>query len=334
MRWLAFVLCWGRVIANAEEQNLDSPTGDTSLVLFSWVFGEAHARPVFKFFLRSVAGCGADVVLLGDPLPPDLELPMNVRSVQIGWGSLASSLERLFNGGRPLPAFRAARADKVCDVKPLTALLVPELIQGYKWWGWCDNDVWLGDVAGLLSADLRGSDTDFLSLGPSWGPLSIVRNLPATNGLAARGRNRRVALRVLSSSEYRAFDEWGEPAWGGLGFNLSFSGLLAAAAAAGELRLGRRSLGRAIWDGPCLTSNSTTCGFCSLSLRAGRTRLCAADGSELLLCHFQYGKEQPHQRLLGDAQVRMLLQEQAIASTYARGIFQFPSSCTPRTEIK
>eukprot|EP01062_Namystynia_karyoxenos_P025102 TRINITY_DN19843_c0_g1_i1.p1 TRINITY_DN19843_c0_g1~~TRINITY_DN19843_c0_g1_i1.p1 ORF type:complete len:441 (+),score=99.03 TRINITY_DN19843_c0_g1_i1:78-1325(+) len=235
-----------------------------SVVLISPLFGERAARsPHLPFFTRSAAACGVDVVLAGDPAPPPGVLPHapSVRHFAVTWAELVGRIERALFGGAQLAALRAAKNyGKAIDLKPALCLALPEVCGAYEWWGWVDNDLLLGDVRGMLSADLLGAH-DVLCPNaaehPSHGPLTLLRNSGAVHDLLRRAPLPAVLAPVYNSSEVRYFDEWGAPDWAGgrgLGEAVSLSGLLRAPGAAALRQLAPGAARRALpfaWDHHC-----------------------------------------------------------------------------------
>ena len=133
------------------------PPPPQSLVLFSFVYGAGMYRdPVLRLFLKAVAGCGAQLIMLStlnaSAQADGIELPSNIRERQVSWPYLASQLKSKFFGPSSSSlAFATAHPFKAHDVKPLLPLLFPRWVQGYEWWGWVDWDTWVGDLRRLQS---------------------------------------------------------------------------------------------------------------------------------------------------------------------------------------
>jgi len=282
------------------------------LVLISWVFGSDYMKqPSFSQFLRSAAGCGADVIIAGDAVPKDVPLPANVVNYEISWDEIARALEQHFNDRKPLRGFRnvslGARGARTAELRPLSGLLLADQIRGYEWWGWIDVDMWLGDVTKFLR--LQDADSDFWS--PvlylhdgrkiSLGPFSAVRNVPRMNNLLKQPAYRSMTKTMLEQQVLVNFDEWGEnyDPTTRRRFNQSFSYVLKHANESGSIRisdwLGDKGA-QFGWDGHCCSGEDRNpdCGFCRLDIsKNGRSRILAKDGAELLFCHMQYGKQFP-----------------------------------------
>jgi hypothetical protein len=117
-----------------------SKTPPQKVLLFTYLFGsEAANQPFLRVFVESAAGCGVDVVIVGDTAPP-FSLPSNVRHIKISWRAFARRIsDALFDGVVP-KGLSKAPFYKIIDFKPLFAYLFPEVVDGYDWWGeslWC-----------------------------------------------------------------------------------------------------------------------------------------------------------------------------------------------------
>lgn len=304
--------------------------GLPSMVLFTWIYGDSYFRkPLFKLFLASAAGCGVDVVVLGDAWPPDLLQPDNVRNVTISWDSLVLLLEEKLMDGERLVAMRGLRDfKKVNDIKPLTALLLPHLVQGYDWWGWVDNDLLLGDLRALLLPKLQRSSTDVWSdqvqapedsawaqhfgVCYSHGPFTVLRASSAASTLAAKEHYRDIARQELRYGFPMSFDENG---MGVDNYTQSYSWMLLSASKASVISMTK--LPEEVNHVNDVTCNprhaagpvGADCGYCAfqpepdagLELRSvvdyqsiARTVLQDHTGSNVLYCHMQIGKNLPN----------------------------------------
>lgn len=300
-----------------------------SMVLFTWIYGDSYFRkPLFKLFLASAAGCGVDVVVLGDAWPPDLPRPKNVRNVSISWDSLVLLLEEKLMDGERLVVMRSLRDfKKINDVKPMTALLLPHLVQGYDWWGWVDNDVLLGDLRSLLLPKLQRSSTDVWSdqvqvpeqsawsrkfgVCYSHGPFTVLRTSSAASALAAKEHYLDIVRQELRYGFPISFDE------NGMGINnytQSYSWMLLSASKSFAISMTKLpEKVNQVNDVTCNPKHAVgpigaDCGYCAfqpqpaagLELRSvvdypsiGRTVLQDQTGSNVLYCHMQMGKYLP-----------------------------------------
>lgn len=73
---------------------------------------------------------------------------------------------------------------KLCDLRPAFGQIFEDYLQGYDFWGYCDLDMFVGDMRKFLTADLL-TNADIVS--PLSfrlnGPLTLLRNSPLVNGL-------------------------------------------------------------------------------------------------------------------------------------------------------
>lgn len=273
--------------------------GANDTVLITWIFGQhLYASVSFLLFLRSAAGSGVDLVLLGTKPPPEMLLPTNVRHVSVEWNHVVSKLERAYN--QSFNHLRTSDYYKACDLRVFTALVFPELVVGYTFWGWCDSDLLLGDMAAVMemarvgeAADIFVPPSRYNEKKFSFGPLSVFRNTPVILSLLTSQKNRRIIERTLGSNEFTCFDEWGE--CGGGPYTASFSGLLDAAVASRILRIKILPSLTSEWDRKCKVAKSgellTRCDVCvAYFSEEGKTTLLGSNGKPQPFCHFQYGK--------------------------------------------
>lgn len=100
---------------------------------------------------------------------------------------------------------RKATPYATCDYRPLFGKMFVDKIRDYQWWGWCDLDICVGDLDGLLEPML--DCYDIISGDPKVvaGPFTILRNTQETRTLYERSH---YAL-VLADPAYRNYDESG-----------------------------------------------------------------------------------------------------------------------------
>lgn len=95
--------------------------------------------------------------------------------------------------------------NKICDLKPAYGFLLPEYIENYDFWGYCDIDIILGNIRGFITEsvlkeyDVISVLSEFLS-----GFFAIYRNDPFTNQLFKQSKDYR---EVFSSRKHYCFDE-------------------------------------------------------------------------------------------------------------------------------
>jgi hypothetical protein len=127
---------------------------------------------MFRYWLKSATNNPEiDFHLVGDCLNLS-DIPKNVFTHTLAFHELNNAIgEKL--GGRPLTS-----PYKLCDLKPTYSILFPEIVKGYKIWGFSDLDLVLGDISSLV---------DFKNLPRNWGRvfdfghLSFFPNDPASN---------------------------------------------------------------------------------------------------------------------------------------------------------
>ena len=124
-----------------------------------------------------------DFVIVTDLECPS-PLPANVRLVGIKLDEITDRLSKIV--GAPL---RLERLHIICDYRPFYALLFPELVTGYDYWGYCDMDLIFGDLTPLIEATRLGC-WDFIS---PWhytaGHCSLLRNVERVNRVALNTPN-------------------------------------------------------------------------------------------------------------------------------------------------
>ena len=77
-----------------------------------------------------------------------------------------------------ITGFRGSGFYKVCNLKPLTGRLFPELIgKGTDWWGFCDADIILGDMS-IIKKKLSHFDSISPMNSLAWGPFHAVPKHP------------------------------------------------------------------------------------------------------------------------------------------------------------
>jgi hypothetical protein len=190
--------------------------------------------------------------------PPPGRLPANVFFRNWTLDALYARLSqtvglRLPNGSADLrsdsrtsagPGFLAGRdisGSKVNDLKPMWGeAFSSDLLSGYEWWGYMQDDLLLGDMtadwamasrSSLASADVV---TPYPSPFNSSGVLMLFRNAPHVRTLWRRSAD---AAAVLRDPRYLVFDEW----WGASKDNMA--AVLSRESAAGRVRLRQGGVG-------------------------------------------------------------------------------------------
>jgi hypothetical protein len=128
---------------------------------------------------------------------------VSVRIVPVYWPALRAQIA-VTTGATPP---REIGPRKLCDYRPAFGEIFRHEIADAGWWGWCDLDCVFGDFAAFLTSEVMAAShliSDHAKIVN--GPLTIVRNGPATNTLyRERGR----FLDIFASDEHVAFDELG-----------------------------------------------------------------------------------------------------------------------------
>ena len=113
------------------------------LVVFIVFFGELP--PWLPLTLESMSSNAAvDFVVIGDAAAP-AAVPSNVRFERIGFDEMQVRLSLLMTPGNR-SSVRYNTTYKANDIKPLAAVLYPQLVAGHEWWAWADLDVVFGDL--------------------------------------------------------------------------------------------------------------------------------------------------------------------------------------------
>ena len=130
----------------------------------------------------------------------DTAVPSNVRVVALPLDEIERRVRE-----RISPEFRLRWAYKLCDLKPFYALLFPELVADYEFWGYCDLDLVFGRLDPVLAPG-RLANVDIFTADSSYvtGHFALLRNHPEINGLAARIPG---VLSKLNAPEYCSIDE-------------------------------------------------------------------------------------------------------------------------------
>jgi hypothetical protein len=318
------------------------------ILLTTFIYSDSAVnRKYFRMFVESAKYSGVDLLIVGDPAPP-FRLPHNVRHAQVSWGGLVDRLqEKVFNNTDvSLNKLRAAGPYKVNDIKPLFGFLFPEEVQGYDWWGTCDNDMLLGAVRNLLPPDVL-SKRDVVSGLPdhnAWGPFTLYRNSETVNTLFRLSQT--PLADIFDTDIPMWFDEWGQGAWFPEGdvrlqqaFNSSIGGILENH----YDRLGLEILkdGFAFgYDDKCFIDafdrnnirpkeDAIRCNECNFQ----RGILTAQDPHEhLLLCHFQFSKKYLEKSLEDSERMQEMLEVGIFSASFPEG-FDFIRN-TPEYCIK
>jgi hypothetical protein len=226
-------------VPNAAKQGFDG-----ELCLYSMMFGDkAWQAMVLPDFLESVTGAPVKVVFVGDTPPPRSvgRLPENVEWRELTMDQLSSSLENFFKVEPGTFHVAPVLWRKFgTDYKPLVPIALPELVQGFRWFGWVDNDMvfsgfaFQNHVKRLTACNASMHHGCAGCRGMSWGPLTLFNTHAYFSKIVPhlrRSEQRKKIIDVLALPQPTCFDEWGQMCVTvgyehELGLEYSFSGIL------------------------------------------------------------------------------------------------------------
>lgn len=119
-----------------------------------------------------------DFLVLTD-LPRPTLVPHNVHIIYMELPKLQAALSKVID-------VRLANLHyhKLCDFKPFYGLAFPELLRPYKYWGYCDIDLFFGNL-GPLAERADSGEFDFISpFNFTVGHCTLMRNDPQINEIA------------------------------------------------------------------------------------------------------------------------------------------------------
>ena len=148
--------------------------------------------------------------IVGDTPPTVLHWPSNCKFVRLSMGSVMRRADKVL-GASPGHMRLAGTASKISDFKPMLGALFPELLTGCAFWGYMQEDQFLGSLRSFLDEPLlRTHDTISPLPAPMYnaGPFMIYRHSPQVDSLFRRSSQWR---KVAKASEYLVFDEWWNP---------------------------------------------------------------------------------------------------------------------------
>jgi len=183
-----------------------------------------------------------DFLLISDSSPPTsgIPLPPNVCFCYLPLPEMQASvgLQLRLSVNLTLRRQGDVSAAKTNDLKPMWGEALSDLLQGYEWWGYMQEDLLIGNLSTCID-EARLDDADIICPNRppnnSSGSFMLFRNVPYINRLWRLSQD---AAQVLADPRYLVFDEW----WGSSTDNLA--GVIGREAAAGRVRL---SLARAGW---------------------------------------------------------------------------------------
>jgi len=153
----------------------------------------------FSYFAHT---CGynpsVDFCIVTDNIVTE-SLPPNVKIVHHTMEEVVERAERRLGLKAAIP-----EPYKLNDFKPAYALLFPELVEGYDYWGYNDIDIIFGDIRKFITPEVLEHDVisvrnDFLS-----GYFTLFKNTPEMARLFQRSKDYK---KVLTTDRYFSFDE-------------------------------------------------------------------------------------------------------------------------------
>ena len=162
----------------------------------------------FPVFLRSCEiNRNFEWLLLTDD-HTDYNYPENVNVIYTTFAELRERAEACFPFEISLPSPK-----KLCDFKPTYGFLFQEELKPYKYWGYCDIDLVLGDLNAFLDEAELGKYKKHFYLGH----MSIYENTPEMRTLFMQGHPRKEDgaqlfgyMDVLGNPSNMVFDEWSD----------------------------------------------------------------------------------------------------------------------------
>lgn len=159
-----------------------------------------------QIFLDSAA-CNLDYNwLLFTDDNTDYKYPSNVQVNYLSFEQLRSRIQKSFDFSISLNTPK-----KLCDYKPIYGFLFQNELRSFKYWGYCDLDMVLGDLKMTITNEYLEQYDKVFTLGH----MSIYRNTDPVNKLFMCEYNNNDAVytsykQILQSEKNVAFDEWPE----------------------------------------------------------------------------------------------------------------------------
>jgi hypothetical protein len=125
---------------------------------------------------------------VGDKAPTVLRWPSNCKFVKLSMDDVMRRAHKVL-GASPGPMKIAGTASKISDFKPMLGALFPELLAGCGFWGYMQEDQFIGSMRAYLDeATLAAHDTISPLPRPMYnaGPFMVYRHSPAVDGLYRR----------------------------------------------------------------------------------------------------------------------------------------------------
>ncbi len=161
-----------------------------------------YVGPLPNYFDLFLQSCAANPTITWTVLtdqPRHASLPPNVRWAPATIASLSQRIDEAF-GIRP----NFDWAYKICDFRPALALIYPELVEGFDFWGHCDPDVMWGDLRKFYPLNVETTPPKVQIRGA----FSVYRNDSVGNTLFQLPHPTISFRDVFRNPKYCFFDEW------------------------------------------------------------------------------------------------------------------------------
>lgn len=169
----------------------------SSIILILPYFGKFNNY--FPFFLASCRNNPTVNWLIITDDKAKYNYPENVRVIYMTFEQFRALIQNYFEFKISLE-----KPYKLCDFKPAYGLILQNEIQGYDFWGYCDNDVIWGDIRRFLTEEILDGKEKVLSRGH----LSIYRNNNRMINFFKSSTDGLYKI-VFTNPKGFAFDEWG-----------------------------------------------------------------------------------------------------------------------------
>lgn len=169
----------------------------SSVILIIPYFGRFNNY--FSFFLESCRNNPTVNWLIVTNDKSTYDYPSNVNVVLSSFDELRQKIQSLFQFQISLES-----PYKLCDYRPLYGEVFKEYVEGYDFWGYCDNDLIFGDIRHFLTDEILEKSDKVLSRGH----LSLYRNTTYMNRFVLDHTDDFYKT-VYTSFQGFSFDEWG-----------------------------------------------------------------------------------------------------------------------------
>ena len=127
--------------------------------------------------------------VVGDAPPTVLHWPSNCKFVRLSMAAVMRRAHTVLGASPPGHMRLAGTASKISDFKPMLGALFPELLTGCAFWGYMQEDQFLGSMRSFLDEPLlRAYDTISPLPSPMYnaGPFMVYRHSPQVDNLYRR----------------------------------------------------------------------------------------------------------------------------------------------------